>query len=105
MTARFVLPADVDWRIRNMDRISAWLTANGVDPRDVPLDGRVSYYRRALGYDCYERDERGRLIASGDHVLQLIRLTRLQRRWPTGPRPLPIDGNAYRVRSRNRRKK
>lgn len=105
MSRRFTLPADVDWRIRNMDRICAWLRANGVEPARVPLDGSVWYFDRHLTYDEYAYTD-GRLTADlvTGEIPRLIQLTRLAYRWGDA-RPLPIDGNAYRRRVNRRRKK
>lgn len=53
------------WRIREDERhraaICEWLAANGIKPRDVPIDGDARIADGALTIEVFVRDEDGRI--------------------------------------------
>lgn len=52
------------------EAICAWLTANNINIKDVPLDSNIETVQTTKGtvirYEAYLRDENGRLLANGN---------------------------------------
>jgi len=57
---------DPDRCISEQEPICDWLVANGVEPTDVPLDGRITFDRRNMAVEVYARHPDGSLVLDRD---------------------------------------
>lgn len=52
------------------EAMAAWLTANGVDPNDVPLHADITVDdqngRRVIRYEAFQRDGNGNILVADD---------------------------------------
>lgn len=92
-----ILPEDIGWRWRNIDRIQRWLTSNRIDPNRVPIDSPVVWDSEAIVYSYYDADNPSDIITM---------TTALVHRWSAfrshGPDRLCINGQAYSGRRKRR---
>jgi hypothetical protein len=58
------------------DQLCAWLTANGIDPKNVPTDARMSWVDGRLTTDMHLLDEDGRKHEDPTRKNQLARETK-----------------------------
>jgi hypothetical protein len=114
----------LDMALRLRRPICDWLHAHGIPPGLVPLDAEVRITRhRGIVLPIYVCARGGGILAdrAGDRALRRTLCVPLRvdpppelSQWLTWPRrplprhqppPLPVDGHAYRRRTRNRRRR
>ncbi|QLQ37975.1 hypothetical protein [Micromonospora robiginosa] len=67
--------------------VAAWVTENGLDPKDIPVDAKMTIADDTLTIEKFVRDENGRVVVETNNVLRETVTVPLRKPWPGLSRP------------------
>jgi hypothetical protein len=70
MGSREINVEDIGWETPLFEQSKAWVTDNGIDPFDIPLESLIVVNDDTITYERFVLDENGKplLAPDGDHV-------------------------------------
>lgn len=86
-----------DYAVANMAKLCAWIAANGIRPKDVPVDARVRIEGDTIVCPVYRCNDQGRhFIENGDVARGVVRVPLAAEPGETVARWLALAASAQR---------